>query len=196
MRQATNPQMPVLGSDMSNKSPIEEIELIYQLTKASSSARMLSQQKKDFLNLVLDNKKGILEHCKAFDSILDTPLHDSIASLLPVNKRVINRDSNNTELATMVSKLLNPLKVLRTNVLSQYEEEKKRKAHSLCSFSNGVPKETPVLKVLNKSFELFKVLEEDIYAHCTIPTIHTVVKPLKLTSIQRQRKWRKDLVPV
>ena len=115
--------MPVLGSDMSNKSPIEEIELIYQLTKASNSARMLSQQKKDFLNLVLDNKKGILEHCKAFDSILDTPLHDSIASLLPVNKRVINRDSNNTELAIIVSILLNPLKVLRTNVLSQYEKE-------------------------------------------------------------------------
>ena len=194
MRQATNPQMPVLGSDMSNKSPIEEIELIYQLTKASSSARMLSQQKKDFLNLVLDNKKGILEHCKAFDSILDTPLHDSIASLLPVNKRVIDRDSNNTELATMVSKLLNPLKVLRTNVLSQYEEEKERKAHILCS--SELPKETPVLKVLNKSFELFKVLEQDIYAHRTIPTIHTVVKPLKLTSIQRQRKWSKDLVPV
>ena len=196
MKQATNPKMPELGSSMANKEPILGDELVYQLTKCSSGARMLSQQKKDFLLDILDNKKDILDQCIAFDSILDTPLHQSLASLIPVNKRVVTRESGNADLANMVANLLYPLKVLRKNIMDQYKEEKKRKSHSLRSSANESPTDTPVLKVLHNSFRLLELLEKDVYAHRSVPTIHTAVKPIKLTSIQRQRKWTPDLVPI
>ena len=50
---------------------------------------LLLKQKKDFLNLVLGAKKDILDSSKAIDSILNTPLYESLAALIPVNNRII-----------------------------------------------------------------------------------------------------------
>ena len=148
-------------------SSITVKELIYQLTKASNSARMLAKKKKEFLQDVLLNKKDIIEQCKLFDSILGTSLNDAISSLIPINARVIKRDSSNTDLAKMVAKLLCPLKILRNHILAQYEEEKNSKSHNLRSSTNEMPQETPVLKLLNSSFELLEFLTEDALAHRT-----------------------------
>ena len=196
MKQATEPKMPALGPNLINNDPVTVKELIYQLTKASNGARMLAKKKKEFLQDVFLNKKDIIEQCKLFDSILGTSLNDATSSLIPINARVIKRDSSNTDLAKMVAKLLCPLKILRNHILAQYEEEKNSKSHNIRSSTNEMPQETPVLKLLNSSFELLEVLTEDGLAHRTPTTVHTAVKPVKLTSIQRQWKWSEDLVPV
>ena len=196
MKQATEPKMPALGPNLINNNPITVKELIYQLTKASNSTRMLAKKKKEFLQDVLLNKKDIIEQCKLFDSILGTSLNDAISSLIPINVTVIKRDSSNADLAVMIAELLRPLKVLRKNILAQYKLEKNSKSHNLRSTTNEMPQETPVLKLLNSSFELLEILTQDALAHRTPPTVHTTVKPIKLTNIQRQRKWSEDLVPV
>ena len=196
MKQAKDPKMPKLGSSLRNNDPITEDELVYQLTIKKQGARMLSKDKKVFLLAVLKNKLEILLQAKTFDSSIGTSLYAGLCSLMPVNTRVVTREASNSDLAVLVAQLLNPFKKLRQHILAQYKEERDQMGHNLRSSSNQSPKETPVLILLNESFGLLENLEKDVYSHRSVPTKDTAVMPVKLTSLQRQRKWSADLVPV
>ena len=196
MKQAKEAKMPPLGPKLSNNDPVSVEELVYQLSSKKTSARMLSKDKKIFLSSILKNKKEILLQCNAFDSTIGTSLYAGLSSLIPINTRVITRDASNSDLAQLVAELLYPLKKLRQHIHSQYKLEQSQLCHNTRSSASENPKPTPVLQVLNESFDLLENLEKDVHSHRSVPTINTAVMPVKLSALQRQRKFSDKLVPI
>ena len=122
MQQNPNPKMPEMGKKINNNSEVTLKELVYQLENRSAKAIMLSNKKKDFLKLLLKNKKLLVEYCNMFDGIMNTTLSPSIKQLLPSNDRQVDK-SVNAELAVVVAKLLPPLQILRSQIVSHYKTE-------------------------------------------------------------------------
>ena len=197
MKQALYPITPAFESKIVEGNDLTEEEMTEQLVKSYKGAIMLSADKKEFLLDLLKNKSDILEQCKLFDSIItDSSLFSAISSLLPENTRVVNHDCKNRDLAVMVSKLLIPLKLLHSYVHSQYEEEMKRKAQ-LRSSTHDKQKRSPVKVLLDKAVDLHKKLEVAVMQQRSVPTISSVVKKqVTLSTLQRQRKWDQERVPV
>ena len=193
MRQALNPKMPKFGKALKNNSGVLEKELIYQLESRSKTAVMLSDAKKSFLKELLKNKKEIIEHCESFDGIIASSLAPSIKKLIPTNVSTIDK-TNNSDLSIIVAKILPPLRVLRSNIISKYNAETKRKGN-LRTSTKTKQHRTVVLKILDEANQVLEDLEAAVYANRGSLSFSNLCKPIKLTDIQRQRKWIRDLVP-
>ena len=196
MKQANNPKMPEIANKIVNSSDLTEEEMIAQLEKSSKGSILLSAQKKEFLMSLLRNKAELLEECSAFDSVMDGGLYNGISKLLPANTRVVTHDSKNVDLAGMISKFLKPLKILHSYVEKQYEIEKERKLQ-LRSSTQDQQKRSPVKVILDDAVDIYSKLELAIMDVRSVPTNSSVGKSqVKLTTLQRQRKWDQERVPV
>ena len=154
---------------------------------------MLASQKKKFLLNVLTNKTELLEQCNVFDSFMNTGLENAISISIPENTRVINRDSKNVDLAAMVSRLLPSLHMLQKYSKSQYEAEAKRK-HNLRTSTQDQHKPSPIKVLLEEAEEVYEKIETLSYKKRSKPAIYSVTKPIKLTPVQRERRWSEDRV--
>ena len=196
MEQAKDPKMPLLGPTLTNTDPVTVEDLVYQLCSKKADAPMLSKDKKLFLSAVLKNKKELLLQCKTLDMTIGTSLYSGLSSLMPINTRVITREASNADLAQFVAQLLYPMKQVRDHILSQYKLERTQMSHNTRSSANENPKPTPILQLLNQSFELLEKLEKCVCSHRSVPTVDTAVMPVKLSALQRQRKFSEELVPI
>ena len=196
MKQAHDPKMPELGTKVVNSSSLTEEEMIVQLEKSSKGSILLCAQKKEFLLSMLRNRAELLDACSAFDSVLDGGLYNGISKLIPANTRVVTHDSKNADLAKMISKVLPPLKLLHCYVEKQYENEKKRKLQ-LRSSTQEKQKRSPVKVILDDAVDIYSKLEVAIMDLRSAPSSSIVVKnQVKLTTLQREKKWDLDRVPV
>ena len=170
MKQRDNASMPSMGSTLINNSDITDNEIVYQLLKTSKTARMLLSKKRSFLKDVLQNKKDLLHQSSLLDAVIDTQLHDAIGTLLPDNIRTVSRAANNTELSNIIAKLFPPFMILRNYIMSQYEEENRKKANLRSSTKeSNATKRTPVLVLLDDAHEIYEKLQDDAYSHRAIP---------------------------
>ena len=193
LRQSLNPRMPQFGKAMKNNSEVTEKELVFQLESRTKTAVMLSDSKKTFLKDVLENTQKIISHSEAFDGLMSSSLAPSFRKLIPSNIRMIDKTSN-SDLSLIVAKILPPVRVLRSCILSQYEAENKRKGNLRTSTKSKQPR-TVVMKILDRGYEVLEALESRVYANRSSLGVNTLCKPVKLTDIQRERKWTKELVP-
>ena len=196
MKQATNPQMPRLSTtSFFNNDDVTEKEIIYQLEKSDKSARMLLNEKKTFLVDVLLNRASILEQATLLDSVMGTSLFDALTLQIPRNSSLIKRRLTNSQLAGIIAKILRPLKMLRSFIVSQFEEVSKGKSN-LRSSTVSQQKSSPILGLLDIASTLLDNLEKDVYAYRSKPTKDTVTNPVKITDAMRESYWSEDRVPV
>ena len=143
---------------------------------------------------LIELQEDLLAKAEAFDAVTNSTVNPSLKKLIPVNKRVVQRDSKNTDLAVMVAKLLPPLTLVRNYINDQFEEEMKTRAR-LRSSSNGIDCRSKLLSFLDKASQIENDLKQQIFRNRTKCTIHNLVKPILLTTLQRERKWSKLNVP-
>ena len=96
-----------------------EAEMVYQLEKSLRGSVMLSFYKKKFLVDILKNKVEILAHAEIFDSTMNASLFKALSALIPKNQISVERQASNSDLAVMVAKILPPLKLIQSFVISQ-----------------------------------------------------------------------------
>ena len=193
MQQNPNPKMPEMGKKINNNSEVTLKELVYQLENRSAKAIMLSNKKKDFLKLLLKNKKLLVEYCNMFDGIMNTTLSPSIKQLLPSNDRQVDK-SVNAELAVVVAKLLPPLRILRSQIVFHYKTEALRKGN-LRTSTKEKQHRTSLLLVLDDAYDTLTKLESAIFKNRSNSSVNTVCKPIKLTDQQQERNWSEDHIP-
>ena len=195
MKQALNPKMPEMGSTFVSDKELSLEDITYHLSKTQNGV-MLASKKKKFLLNILTNKAELLEQCKVFDSfVTDSHLENAVRLSIPENTRVINRDSKNVDLAAMVSRLLPPLNMLQTYLKSQYKLEANRK-HNLRTSTQDQHKPSPIKFLLEEAVEVYDKVEALCYEKRSKPTIYSVTKPIKLTPVQRERRWSAERVPI
>ena len=194
MKQNPKPVVPQIGASFWDNSSVTEKEMIYYLEKSQKDAVLLSDEKKRFLLDLIELQEDLLAKAEAFDAVTNSTVNPSLKKLIPVNKRVVQRDSKNTDLAVMVAKLLPPLTLVRNYINDQFEEEMKTRAR-LRSSSNGIDCRSKLLSFLDKASQIENDLKQQIFRNRTKRTIHNLVKPILLTTLQRERKWSKLNVP-
>ena len=195
MKQNPKPVVPQIGTSFWDNSSVTEEEMIYNLEKSQKDAVLLSDDKKRFLLDLIELQEDLLAKAEAFDAVTNSTVNPSLKKLIPVNKRVVQRDNKNTgDLAVMVVKLLPPLTLVRNYINDQFEEEMKTRAR-LRSSSNGIDCRSKLLSFLDKASQIENDLKEQIFRNRTKRTIHNLVKPILLTTLQRERKWSKLNVP-
>lgn len=194
MKQNPNPKMPDMGKAVSNNSAVtEQKELICQLENRSTKSVMLSEKKREFLKILLKNKKVLIQHCDLFDGITNSSLGPSMRKLIPPNDCHVDK-SVNAELAIVVAKLLPPLQILRSHIVSQYELESSRKGN-LRDSTKEKQHCTIILVVLDEADETLQKLEDAVYKRRSALLVHSVSKPIKLSDQQQERKWSADNIP-
>ena len=196
MKQNSKPIKPKMGSSFWNNSAIKEEERINNLEKSQKDAIMLSDHKKSFLVGLIELEHDLIPIAEIFDSMKDTnsSIAPSLKKLIPANKRVILRDSKNKDLAEMVARLLPPLSILRNYMNEKFEEELKSKVQ-LRSSANGKEGRSDLLLFLDKADQIEKDLTRQIMSNRTKLTVNNLVKPILLSTLQRERKWSELNVP-
>ena len=127
MKQASTPIQVDLSTGFHNNSDITDTELMFQLTKSTKDAILLSNDKKKFFLSVQKNKKNLLHYATIFDSALGSDVYNCLNTTIPSSSRIINRELEKSELAELIIRLLKPLVIVRNYLKSQYDAERPRK---------------------------------------------------------------------
>ena len=197
MKQSKTPITIDLSAGFQNNSDITDIELVFQLTKSTKDAILLSNEKKKFLLEVHKNKVDLLRNAQIFDAVLGKDVHDALKSIIPGSSRVINRELKNADLAELIVRLLKPMVILRNYIKSKFDDEKSRKPTFRDSTANQYQmNKSAVHMLLEEAYVLNEKLEQAVHLNRRVPNQSTICKSVFLTTLQRERKWDRSRVPV
>ena len=134
--------------------------MVSVLQKSSRSSLMLSEAKKRFLQRVLSQKHDIIHSSQLFDATVNSSLTPAFEIMIPANIRSIKR-SNNNDLSDVIAKLLPPFKMLRSYMISQYDQATGSKP-SLRPSTNEQHHQNPVMEILDEAFQIYSKLEDAV----------------------------------
>ena len=193
MKQATNPTMPPQTTSI-NEDAITTAERLLVLQKSSKNSVIKAEMKRSFLHKMLQFKHDVIFNSQLFDATMGSSLAEKLNLVIPTSKRIINR-ATNKEMSEIMAEMFEPVKLLHTYLLGQYEEESQSKAF-LRSTTNCQRQKDPVFDVLGESTMILEKVDVEVIAARTEKLDTSTKKAIFLTALQRQRKWNNDRVPV
>ena len=188
------PELSNTGSaSMSKELDNEEINQVLSLSTKDGPMKL--NDKRKMLNDCLGHKLDIKEHSQLFDcDCSDSNLCQFFEENLPKTKRNTISRGNNKEVTDMLTVLIKPLLLLHNHIKEQKRREAESKSHLRTSTLQQNPTIEPFIGLLQSVESLYKQIEEIALRRRSVSTIHGI-KPLKLTPIQRERKFDVSRVP-
>ena len=124
-----------------------------------------------------------------------TSLETTFHYLIP-KQQVTYSCANNNVLATIITKLLTPFKMLREHIVSQFEAENHKKLQLCLILTSRRVIDNPIIDLLNQSHHIFKDIRKEVSTKQSTPTENTTCKPVRLSSAQGEHLFDLSRVPV